>query len=92
MCKCGNSNSDRCDLSHSRPRECKGKGKTIYEVTEDQNSNAMDDMADQVQSLFYHDVHFNAVNTQMHTEIDCKTPAGEVLKQNSKWTPVQMEI
>ena len=32
----------------------------------------MDDLADQVQSLFYHDVHFNNVNTRMHTELGCE--------------------
>ena len=37
-----------------------------------------------MQLLFYHDVYFNAVNMQMHTEIDCKTPAGEVSKQTFK--------
>ena len=41
----------------------------------------MDDLANQVQSLFYHDVHFSAVNTQMYTEIEYKTPTGEVSKQ-----------
>ena len=29
----------------------------------------MDDLADQVQSLFYHDVHFNNINMRMHTEL-----------------------
>ena len=33
----------------------------------------MDDLADQVQSLFYHDVPFNKVNTRMHTELGCET-------------------
>ena len=33
----------------------------------------MDDLADQVQSLFYHDVHFNNVNMRMHTELGCET-------------------
>ena len=32
----------------------------------------MDDFADQVQSLFYHDVHFNNVDTRMHTELGCE--------------------
>ena len=32
----------------------------------------MDNLADQVQSLFYHDVHFNNVNTRMHTELGCE--------------------
>ena len=30
------------------------------------------DLADQVQSLFYHDVHFNNVNMRMHTELGCE--------------------
>ena len=36
----------------------------------------MDDLADQVQSLFYNDVHFASVNTRMHTKIKCETPDG----------------
>lgn len=36
----------------------------------------MDDLVDQVQSLFYHDLHFNAVNTQMHTRLNCETKHG----------------
>ena len=36
----------------------------------------MDDLADQVQSLFYHDVHFNSVNTRMHTKLECEMPHG----------------
>ena len=32
----------------------------------------MDDLADQVQSLFYHDVHFNNINMRMHTELGCE--------------------
>ena len=41
----------------------------------------MEDLADQVQSLFYHNVHFNSVNTRMHTQIDCKTPDGKVSRE-----------
>ena len=43
------------DSSRSRPKK-KGKGKKFHKVTE--NNDEMDDLADQVQSLFYHDVHF----------------------------------
>ena len=35
-------------------------------------NNDMDDLANQVQSLFYHDVHFNNINTRMHTELGCE--------------------
>ena len=28
--------------------------------------------ADQVQSLFYHDIHFNSVDTGMHTKLGCE--------------------
>ena len=65
-------NSDKHDSSHSRPKKGKGKGKKFHEVTE--NNNEMDDLADQVQSLFYHDVHFNSVNTRMHTKLECEMP------------------
>ena len=33
----------------------------------------MDDLVDQVQSLFYCDVHFNSVNTRMYTKPECDT-------------------
>ena len=31
---------------------------------------------EQVQSLFYNDVHFNVVNARMHTTLKCETPDG----------------
>ena len=30
----------------------------------------MGDLADQVQSLFYNDIHFNSVNARMHFKVD----------------------
>ena len=36
-------------------------------VTE--TNNEIEDIVDQVQSLFYHDVHFNSVNIRMHTKV-----------------------
>ena len=36
----------------------------------------MDELTEQVQSLFYNDVHFNAVNSRMHTTLKCETPDG----------------
>ena len=47
------------------------KGKKFHEINESED-NGMDDLADQVQSLFYHDVHFNNVNMRMHTELGCE--------------------
>ena len=81
VCRSGNGN-DKCESSWSRPR--KGhKGKCFHEVNEEKNET-MDDLADQVQSLFYHDIHFNAINMRMYTEIECKNPAGEVSNKHSK--------
>ena len=77
ICKIGN--NDKCDSSCLRPKKGKAKGKKIHKVTEEQN-NAMDDLADQVQSLFYHDIHSNAINMWMHTRLECETPDG--LKTN----------
>ena len=37
----------------------------------------MDDLTEQVQSLFYNDVHFNAVNARMHTTLKCENPDGQ---------------
>ena len=34
-----------------------------------------------MQSLFYHDIHFNNVNTRMHTELQCETKSGNKSKQ-----------
>ena len=60
------------DSSKHRP---KGKGKRrFHEVNEDEG--VMDDLTEQVQSLFYNDVHFNAVNARMHTTLKCETPDG----------------
>ena len=71
VCK-SNANSNKHDSSCSRSKK-KGKGKKFHKVTE---NNEMDDLADQVQSLFYHDVHFNSVNTRIHTKLECETPHG----------------
>ena len=83
--KCGKDNhfkvvckSKKCDASRPRPK--KGKGKRFHEISE-QKDEAMDDLADQVQSLFCHDGHFNSVNTRMHTSIDCKTPNSRTTSQ-----------
>ena len=57
VCKAGGSNNDK--HNHSRTRSKKSnKGKKFHEVNETENTD-MDDLQEQVQSLFYHDVHFN---------------------------------
>ena len=71
VCKSG---TEKCEQSRHRPKH-KGKGKKFHEVNE-QNDGVMDDLAEQVQSLFYNDVHFNAINTRMHTSIKCETSDG----------------
>ena len=81
LCK----SNDKCDQSHSRPKKGKGgKGKKFHEINETDNDNGMDDLADHVQSLFYHDVHLNNVNTRMHTELGCETQKGHHSKQTFK--------
>ena len=40
------------------------------------NEGVIDDLTEQVQSLFYNDVRFNAINTRMCTSIKCETPDG----------------
>ena len=59
------------DQSRHRPK--KGKGKRFHEINE-QSDGVMDDLAEQVQSLFYNDVHFNSINARMHTTLKHKTP------------------
>ena len=66
--------SNKHDTSQSRPK--KGhKGKRFYEISEDKHET-MDDLVDQVQLFFYHDVHFNSINMGMHTVVECKPPDG----------------
>ena len=51
----------------------KGK-KKFHEINEEEG--VMDDLTEQVQSLFYNEVHFNAMNARMHTTLKCETPDG----------------
>ena len=44
----------------------------------------MDDLAEKVQSLFYNDIHFNSVNSRMHTTLHCTTPDGRSSDQTFK--------
>ena len=44
----------------------------------------MDDLTEQVQSLFYNDIHFNSVNSRMHTTLNCMTPDGRSSDQTFK--------
>ena len=66
VCKSGS--SDKRDSSKHRP---KGKGKKKFHEVNEQNDGVMDDLMEQVQSLFYNDVHFNA---RMHTTLKRETP------------------
>ena len=68
VCKSGN------NRDHSKPRGKTGK-KKFHEINES-GEGAMDDLAEQVQSLFYNDVHFNLINSRMHTTLQCTTPDG----------------
>ena len=60
--KCGRDNhfksvcrsNDKHDSSRSRPKKGQ-KGKRVHEINE--KNDSMDDLADQEQSLLYHDVH-----------------------------------
>ena len=67
----------------SKHRSKKGKGKRFQEVNED-SEGVMDDLTEQVQSLFYNDVRFNAINTRMHTVIKCETPDGRFSENRFK--------
>ena len=80
VCKSG---TDKCDSSRHRPKY-KGKGKKFHEINEQSSDGVMDDLADQVKSLFYDDVHFEAVNTRMNTKIKCNTPDGQSSDQTFK--------
>ena len=79
VCKSGS--SDKRD--HSKPRGKKGKNKKFHEVNES-GEGVMDDLAEQVHSLFYNDIHFNSVNSRMHTILHCTTPDGQSSDQAFK--------
>ena len=79
VCKSGG--SDKRD--HSKPRTKKVKNKKFHEVNES-GEGVMDDLTEQVQSLFYNDVHFNSVNSRMHTTLHCTTPDGRSSDQTFK--------
>ena len=63
--------------------QIKNKGKRFHKVNE-QKDEDINDLADQVQSLFYNDIHFNSMNTRMHTSIECMTPNGRTSTQTFK--------
>ena len=76
VCKSGN------NRDHSKPRGKTGK-KKFHEINES-GEGSMDDLAEQVQSLFYNDVHFNSINSRMHTTLQCTTPDGQSSDQTFK--------
>ena len=79
VCKSGSHTISR---DHSKARGKKGK-KKFHEVNES-GDGVMDDLAEQVQSLFYNDVHFNTINSRMHTTLHCTTPDGRSSDQTFK--------
>ena len=44
----------------------------------------MDDLSEQVQALFYNDVHSNTINKRIHTLIKCETPDERLSEQSFK--------
>ena len=83
VCKSGSQNEGSPKRDHSKQRFKKGKGKKFDEVSK-ANEGAMDDLTEQVQSLFYNDVWFNAINTRMHTNVECETPDGKCSENTFK--------
>ena len=75
VCRSGGSDKRDQSRDHSRQRPKKGKNKKFHEVNES-GEGVMDDLTEQVQSLFYNDIHFNSVNSKMHTTLHCTTPDG----------------
>ena len=73
VCKSGSSEYKR-DNSRHRPK-AKGSRKKFHEINEDERE-VMNDLSDQVQALFYNEIHVNAVNARMHTTLKCVTPDG----------------
>ena len=78
MCKSGEGRRD-----HSKHRQKIGKGKKFHEVNKEEDG-IIDDLSEQVQALFYNDVHFNMINKRMHTLINCETPDGRLSEQTFK--------
>ena len=78
-----NNNEGNSKGDHSKQRYKKGKGKRFHEVSED-SEGVMDDLTEQLQSLFYNDVQFNAINTGMHTAVKCETADGKCSENTFK--------
>ena len=74
VCKSGSSEYKR-DHSKHRPKSKGNSRKKFHEINEDEGE-VMNDLSDQVQALFYNDIHCNAVNARMHTTLKCVTPDG----------------
>ena len=72
---CKSSGTDKCDSSRHRPKY-KGKGRKFHDISGESNDGVTDDLAEQVQFLFYNDVHYNAVDTRIHTSVTCETSDG----------------
>ena len=58
VCRSGGSEKRDQSRDHNRQRQKKGKNKKFHEINES-GEGVMDDLTEQVQSLFYNDVHFN---------------------------------
>ena len=53
----------------------------------------IDDITSKVKSMYYHDVHFNSINTRMHINIGMRSCNGNTRNNTiSRLTPRQMEI
>ena len=83
VCKSGEGRRDHRDhRDFSKSRQKKGKGKKFHELNKEEG--VMDDLSEQVQALFYNNVHFNLINKRMHTSIQCETPDGRLSEQSFK--------
>ena len=64
----------------------KHKSFKYREVNLDQESSddQIDEITSKVKSMYYHDVHFNSVNTRMHINVNTKSCNGNSMKTHFK--------
>ena len=86
VCKIyGNRNqfAKKCHSKGNSTGVSKHKSFKYREVNVDQESSdncQIDDITSKVKSMYYHDVHFNSVNTRMHINVNMRSCNGNTMK------------
>ena len=79
----------RSNKSHNSKGSASDKHKSLkyHEVNLDQefsDDGQIDEITSKVKSMYYHDVHFNSMNTRMHINVNMKSCNGRSMKTHFK--------